>query len=78
MLTPSISVSIAFIMFTFIVLYHASVKLASLKICNDMRVRIMTVFTKMKKDRRLEEVEEQQPQGQAMANIVTHSSIELK
>ena len=78
MLTTSISVSIAFTTFTFIILYHASVKLASLKMCKGMRVCIVTAIAKMKKHGRLEESEEQQPQGQAMSNVVTHSSIELK
>ena len=77
MLTTSISVSIAFIAFVFIVLYHASVKLASMKIYKATKFRIITAFSKKTGDRKLEEIEEQQPQGQAMTNIVTHSSIEL-
>ena len=78
MLTTSISVSIAFITSIFVVLYHASVKIASLKICKATKARIVTAISKIKKDRRPIEIEEQQPQGQAMINIVTHSSIELK
>ena len=58
MLITSISVSIAFITFLFIVLYHASVKLASLQICKDMRVHIIVAISKMKRDKRLvEEIE---------------------
>ena len=78
MLSTSISVSIAFITFMFLLLYHTTVKLASLKRCKDMKVHLISAIAKIKKDRRQEEIEEQQPQGQlAMANIVTHSSIEL-
>ena len=75
--TTTISISIAFIMFIFVVLHHTSVKLASLKICKDMKARLITVITNIKKDRILEEIDEQLPQGHTMANLVTHSSIEL-
>ena len=52
-------------------------KLASLKVCTDMAVRIVTVtaIAKMKMDGKLKEIEE--PQGQPLVNVVTHSSIEL-
>ena len=79
MITTSISVSTAFITFTFIVLYHTCVKLALLKICKDMKVHLTTAIVKVNlRDGSLEEIEEQHPQGQAIVNLVTHISIELQ
>ena len=75
MLTTSISVSIAFIMFIFIFIYHATVKLASLKKSKDVRVRIVTAITRMKRDERQEENEQQK--DQATGGPITHTSIEL-
>ena len=71
----SISASIAFITFVFIVIYHVCVKLASLKIYKDMKVRIVTAVTKMRKNEGLE-LDDQQ-EGQATGGFVTHSSVKL-
>ena len=48
--TTITSVSIAFIMFVFIVFYHASLKIVSLRRCKHMRSRIVTAVAKMKRD----------------------------
>ena len=71
----SISASIAFITFVFIVIYHVCVKVASLKMCKDMKLRIITAVTKMRKNEGLE-LDDQQ-KGQATGGFVTHTSIEL-
>ena len=71
----SISASIAFITFVFIILYHVCVKVASLKICKDMKVHIVTAVTKMRKNEELE-LDDQQ-EGQATGGFITHSSVKL-
>ena len=71
----SISASIAFITFLFIVIYHVCMKVASLKIYKDMKVHIVTAVTKMRKNEGLE-LDDQQ-EGQATGGIVTHSSVKL-
>ena len=71
----SISASIAFITFVFIVIYHVCMKVASLKIYKDMKLCIITAITKMRKNKRLE-LDDQQ-KGQATGGFVTHTSIEL-
>ena len=75
MIPTSISASIAFIMFVFVILYHFSMKLASLKMCKDMKLHIVTAITKMRKSEGLE-LDDQQ-KGQATGGFVTHTSIEL-
>ena len=74
MLTTSISPSIVFITFVFIVVCHATVKLVSLKICKDMRVRVVMAINNRKNG---EEPEENELQHQAMDDDVMHTSIEL-
>ena len=75
MIPTSISASIAFVTFVFIILYHVSVKLASLKICKDMRLRNVTAVTNTRKNKGLELDEHQK--GQATGGFITHSSVEL-
>ena len=72
-LTTSISASIAFITFIFIVIYHISLKLASLKICEDLKLRIVTAVTKVRKNEGLQVDEQQTTDG-----FITHSCIELQ
>ena len=50
-------------------------KLASVKLCKDLKVRIVTAVPKMKKNEGLELNE--QHEGQEPSGFVTHSSIEL-
>ena len=72
-LTTSISASIAFITFILIVIYHISLKLASLKICEDLKLRIVTAVTKVRKNEGLQVDEQQTTDG-----FITHSTIELQ
>ena len=76
MLITTISVSIAFITFTFIVFYHTSVKPASLKICKDTRLHL--AHAKMKIDEGLQQNEEQNDKVSCYHGLITHSSIELQ
>ena len=79
MITTLISASIAcfhYIHSHCAIPHHTTLKLASLKKCKGVKVHLITAIAQFK-DRRREEIEEQQPPGQiAMANVVTHSSIE--
>ena len=74
--TTSISASIAFITFIFIVVYHATLKLALLEVCKDMIVRVVMAINKRKNDEE-PDLDENELQCQAMDNVIMHTSIEL-
>ena len=69
--STSISTTIAFITFVFIIVYHATVKLASLKRCKDMRVHVVMAINKWRNGK------EPELQHRAVDDVVTHTSVDL-